>query len=665
MDTPEHRTTTPAPYHRLTRLRRGLPMLGLVVTLLLTVAAAPCRAQDAEQPADTQAQPAETAPIDERFNSPRATMFTYLEAMNAVRDTDLGPSERADARQLAMQCFDWGTAGEPNFDNASLLLEVLNKIEFVERYQLPGRTEADTRGLGSFTYFPQERYQNHTRVKHDARGGTIELERLDSGKWLFSNQTLVGIQSLRNALEPLPSVTGDGPLVLTRAQWVRNRVPASLKSGEVLTLEYWQWLGLAVLIFVGVLLDALTRTLIAGVWRWVMARRGQTAERGLLRRAVRPFGLIVAALVWYWGLDLIGLPPQALVIIRLAVRFFLMVSAVWAAWRATDLLAEFLKTKAELSATKFDDLLVPLVRKTVKVLITALGLVYIANALRIEILPLLTGLGIGGIAFAFAAKDTIENFFGSVAVMLDRPFEVGDWVVIDSVEGTVEELGFRSTRIRTFYNSQVTVPNSTLVRAKVDNYGRRKHRRFKCHISLTYGTPPDTIEAFCEGVREIIRLHPYTRKDYFHVWLNRFGASSLDVLIYMFHDTPDWATELRERQRFMLDIMRLAERMGVEFAFPTQTLHLADGGLAPTPPTASSRTAPPPPAETEAPAILDRLGEQRARVAGRREARTMLSNAPWAEGEPPPPVSFGEDAIPDDLPALAEKLEEEDEPDEA
>lgn len=626
-----------------------------IVLLLATLAApAPGLAQDGPGQNGADAQPADQAPaappaaVDERFNSPRATMFTYLDAMADVRDDALSPREQAQARQVAMLCFEWGAAGEPSFNNASTLLEVLNKINRVEQHQLPGRAEADSRGLASFEYFPQDRFVRHTLVKREARGGSIVITRTDSGEWKFSTETIAGAQALRQALEPLPYVLGDGPVVLTPAQWIRSRVPAPLKSGEALTLEYWQWLGLLLLIFVGVALDAAVRAIIAGLWRHVMARRGRQADRGLLRRAVRPFGLIFAAALWYWGLDLVGLPPQALLIIRLAVRFFLMVSAVWAAWRATDLVAEFLQSKAERSATKFDDLLVPLVRKTAKVFITALGLVYIANAMRIEILPLLTGLGIGGIAFAFAAKDTIENFFGSVAVMLDRSFEVGDWVVIDDVEGTVEELGFRSTRIRTFYNSLVTVPNSTLVRAKVDNYGRRRYRRFKTNVGLTYDTPPDAIEAFCEGVREIIRRHPYTRKDYFHVWLNQFGPSSLDVLVYMFHDAPDWATELRERQRFMLDIIRLADRLGVEFAFPTQTLHIA--GHSDTPRTGPD--APPARASQEPP---ERLDERRARVHGRRVARDLLANAPWADGRIPDPVSFGKDAIPDDLPLAADE----------
>ena len=187
-------------------------------------------------------------------------------------------------------------------------------------------------------------------------------------------------------------------------------------------------------------------------------------------------------------------------------------------------------------------------------------------------------LGIGGVALAFAAKDTISNFFGSMTVLADRPFGIGDWVVVGDVEGTVERLGFRSTRVRTFYNSVVTIPNSRMADTNVDNYGKRQYRRVRVMLSLTYDTPPEKIDAFCEGIRELIRLHPYTRKDYYHVYFNKFAASSLDVLLYAFFQVPDWSTELRERHKLFNDILRLAKRIGVDFAFPTQTLLMESVG---------------------------------------------------------------------------------------
>jgi MscS family membrane protein len=184
------------------------------------------------------------------------------------------------------------------------------------------------------------------------------------------------------------------------------------------------------------------------------------------------------------------------------------------------------------------------------------------------------GLGLGGAALALASKDTVSNFFGSVTVLFDRPFEVGDWIITEGAEGTVEAVGFRSTRIRTFYNSLITLPNSLLTTSVVDNMGRRRFRRIKTTIGVQYDTTPEQLDAFCEGIRELIRRHPYTRKDYYHVYFNDFGTSSLDIMLYCFVACPDWAVELRERHRLLADIMRLANKLNVNFAFPTRTVHL-------------------------------------------------------------------------------------------
>ena len=171
-------------------------------------------------------------------------------------------------------------------------------------------------------------------------------------------------------------------------------------------------------------------------------------------------------------------------------------------------------------------------------------------------------------------KFFIAILFGSFTVLIDRPFEVGEWVVTNEIEGTVESVGFRSTRIRTFYDSVITLPNSLLTTTSVDNMGSRKYRRVKTFLGVQYDTTPEQMDAFCEGVRELIRRHPYTRKDYYHVYFNQFSDSSLNILLYCFLDCPDWAIELRERHRLFNDILRLGKQLKIEFAFPTRTLHM-------------------------------------------------------------------------------------------
>jgi MscS family membrane protein len=402
-------------------------------------------------------------------------------------------------------------------------------------------------------------------------------------------------------------------------EWLEDAMPRALKSGEIMGLQYWQWLGLFFLIFLGIFADFVVRTLMRPVLRRVVRRFDSEADEEVIKAAVRALGLFAGALVWMTLISALNFGGVIREIALAAVGVYAVFTGTLAGWRLVDLLADVLLHMAMRTEAKFDDILVPMLRKTLKVFIIAFGIIYGAPHLNINIVPLITGLGIGGLAFAFAAKDTIENFFGSIAVILDRPFEVGDWVLVDDVEGTVEELGFRSTRVRTFYNSQVTIPNATLVRAKVDNYGRRTYRRWKTTIGVQYDTPPEKLLAFTEGIRELVRRHPYTRKDFYQVWCHDFGDSSLNILLYVFHHVPDWATELRERERLFVDIVRLADRLGVQFAFPTRTIHLYKEEHRPAEPQH---------------AVPRGSDDETARQDGIKTARELTEDRPWRTEKP-------------------------------
>jgi MscS family membrane protein len=307
------------------------------------------------------------------------------------------------------------------------------------------------------------------------------------------------------------------------------------------------------------------------VQRWKGKHKGfQRLDNDILR----PLGLMAMALIWWLGLGQLGLPDAALVILSIAVKLLVSLSGVWSAYRLVDVLYALLMNKARGTANRFDDLLVPMISKSLKVFVTVIGIIFVADNLNVDVTSLLAGLGLGGLAFALAAKDLLGNFFGSVTVLLDRPFHIGDWVIVGDVEGSVETVGFRTTRIRTFYDSVITLPNSTLTNTKIDNMGARRFRRMKTILGVTYDTPPEKIDAFCEGIRTLVRVHPYMRKDYYQVYFNQYSAASLDILVYVFWQTPDWNTELRERHRFLLDILRLAKQLNVEFAYPTQTIYL-------------------------------------------------------------------------------------------
>lgn len=406
--------------------------------------------------------------------------------------------------------------------------------------------------------------------------GSIRLQKQADGEWLFTAKTVEDLPRMLDDVADKANVSGtEADLSRSPRQLVRTYMPPSLRQ-EYFLLEIWQWLGIVLVILLGLIADRLVGWAGASITRRLLRRFGIELDRREHRADLRPIGLVAMAMVWHTGLMVLLLPATALGILTLAVRVFGCLSFVWAASKMVDLIVKVLSARAAATTNRFDDLLVPFVGRIAKIFIVAFSLVFVAQNMGLNITSLLAGLGLGGLAFALAAKDTVENLFGSLTVLLDHPFRVGDWVALPGtdVEGTVESVGLRSTRIRTFYDSMITVPNATLIRSNVDNYGERRYRRWKTKLGVQYDTPPEKIDAFCEAIRELVRLHPYTRKDYYHIYANEFGDSSLDILLYVFFETPDWSTELRERHRLFVDIVRVAKVIGVEFAFPTQTVHL-------------------------------------------------------------------------------------------
>ncbi|HIA03589.1 MAG TPA: mechanosensitive ion channel family protein [Myxococcales bacterium] len=288
----------------------------------------------------------------------------------------------------------------------------------------------------------------------------------------------------------------------------------------------------------------------------------------------RPMGGLVMALVVTLLFPLLQFPVRVNQLATLGARVLAAFSVVWFAYRLIDVLASFLAEKAELTDTKLDDQLVPMIRKSLKLFVAIIGGVFILQNLNVNVGSLLAGLGLGGLAFALAAKDTVANFFGSVMIFIDKPFQIGDWIKIGSLEGTVEEVGFRTTRVRTFYDSLVTVPNAGVTNTAIENMGARRYRRYKTVLGLTYGTRVEQIQAFCEGVRAIITGMEGMRKDSFRVEFVEFGSNSLDISVtcYMIAESTD--DEYRTRSNLNMEILRLAEEIGVGFAFPTRSIHI-------------------------------------------------------------------------------------------
>ena len=457
-------------------------------------------------------------------------------------------------------------------------------------------------------------------ISQQLQGGeSLVLERGTGDVFRFSPESVAtqNLDAIARAAEQARRIMGVTEYASV-SDWMSINAPESMLK-TYLFLRLWQWIGLAAAVFLGLVVDLIVRFALGAILRIVLQRFNSTLEPKAIKRSIRGFGLLAAAIVWFGSLSLLGLPLAAFEVIQPVAKVVFIIAVTWCLWRIIDLIGEIFCARANKTDTKLDDILVPMVRKTAKAVVVIFTLLNIAPLFGLEVGPLLAAVGVGTVALGFAFKNTIENIFGSVTVILDKPFQVGDWVVYNNVEGTVESVGMRSTRVRTFYNSLVTIPNSVLITEKVDNYGMRKYRRWSTTFGLVMSTPPALIDAYCEAIREIIRVHPYTRKDYYQVWLNTFGDSTYNIMIYLFWEAPDWQTELRERHRFMLDVLRISEAMGIEFAYPTQTLLLNRSGEAATSPMKNLAAESPDSLRSEA----------------RDLVRSMMKDAPWHEEKPP------------------------------
>lgn len=222
-----------------------------------------------------------------------------------------------------------------------------------------------------------------------------------------------------------------------------------------------------------------------------------------------------------------------------------------------------------------DDQLAPLVTKTLKLLVVVIGVLLILQNTGVNVVSLVAGLGIGGLALALAAQDTVSNVFGSVTIIADRPFQVGDWVKIGDTEGTVEDLGFRSTRIRTGSRSLVTLPNSTVAKEKIENMEKRSLRPCKHNLGIEYGAKPEQLAQVIEQIRYLLSRNPDVLKEDINVFFNQFGDSALNISV-SFYIVVDQSIDFMEtQQEILFDIMKVVDTCGLGFAFPTQTLHVA------------------------------------------------------------------------------------------
>jgi len=414
------------------------------------------------------------------------------------------------------------------------------------------------------TYYDSTR-QNNRYYLFPADLPNIYVNKLND-KWVYPDAIKSRIDKAHAALYPFGT------------QFLMNLLPTKSNT-KWLGLFLWQWLGIVLLVVAFVLIFYTLSFVINRIIRLVNKSRLSLLQNQakLLSRISSLVSLLVSVYLLKTFLPLLQLNPQlswlTILIIKMVSAFLILLIIL----RVVDVLAGYFHELTKKTSSKMDEQLLPVLKRGVQLILISFWLIYLLTLFNIDVTALLAGISIGGVAIALAAQDTLKNLFGSFTIFADKPFQIGDWIQFGTVEGTVEEVGFRSTRVRSFENSLMSVPNAKLLDTSVNNYGLRQYRRFKTNISITYDTAPDKIELFVQGLRSIVALHPDTRKDGAEIHLNNMGASSLDILFYMFFDVSNWTDELRARQEVILGILRLAKELGVEFAFPSMSLYQGSG----------------------------------------------------------------------------------------
>jgi MscS family membrane protein len=358
------------------------------------------------------------------------------------------------------------------------------------------------------------------------------------------------------------------------ANWLQEHLPAPLLSAGPLDLLWWQWLALLLLLPVAAIIGWLLASPTQAVMKRLVARTSTPFDDEIVAASRGPlvlFWAVAASRVLLWWIALVE-PVEA--VIHALQRAAIVVAVFWIVLRAIRVVQQALPMSTWAARRPAIRSLIPLVGRFSRLLVFVLGILAVLASLGYEVATILAGLGIGGIAIALGAQKSLEHFFGSVSIGVDQPFRVGDAIAVDGIEGEVEAIGLRSTRIRTIDRTVVSIPNGRLAESRTENFGLRERMRFRTVVGLEYGTPSATIRAVRDGIEQLLRAHPKTWTGQVVVHLSSFGDSALELEVMCWIETPAYSQFRAIREEFLIGIMEVVEQSGARFAFPTQTVHV-------------------------------------------------------------------------------------------
>ena len=390
----------------------------------------------------------------------------------------------------------------------------------------------------------------------------IYLERIDS-LWYYSTESIEAVPSLHKKVYPFG------------ADFLVKLVPQS-GNKKFLGLALWQYAGIGLLLIFAVVFQLLfSRILNPLITRLSRSRLYPSLiSKQVIWKLARLISIWILFQIIRSIIPVLQLPIEASQAVVIGLRLVLTLIAIFIGLRILDMILLYAGKLTENTENKLDDQLMPIVKRSVQAVIILIGIINILRLLDVNVTALIAGISIGGLALALAAQDTVKNLIGSAVIFIDRPFQIGDWIIGSGFEGSVVEVGFRTTRIQSLDSSIIAVPNGTIANMAIRNLGVRAYRLFNIKLGITYDTPPGKIEEFMAGLKEVILQHEHAQNEGYYVHLSEMADSSINILFRAVLDVPDYATELKSKEELYLAILRLAEEKGVDFAFPSTSVYI-------------------------------------------------------------------------------------------
>jgi len=353
-------------------------------------------------------------------------------------------------------------------------------------------------------------------------------------------------------------------------------IPEPLRAMGPGGLEVWQWLGIAFVIVLAVMLARMVAALVTWFGAKLAGKTATSLDDELITRLRSPLRALIWVGICRVGVLPLGLPARGSQIVIEVLLAIFALALVWGALRAIDVMAFHLGTAQWAQTRPSSRALLSLISRVAKVLVIVIASIGFLSGIGLPVASLLAGLGIGGIALAFGAQKTVENLFGAVAIGVDQPFREGDFVRVEAdTMGTIEAVGLRSTRIRTLDRTVVSLPNGRLADMKIETFTRRDRIRFTTVLNVVYETTATQMRELLADLERILLEHPGVAKDEtIVVRFMQFGASSLDIEVSCYFMTAEMTTFRNWRQEVLLSFMDAVERAKSGFAFPTRTVHL-------------------------------------------------------------------------------------------